>query len=718
VESLKNLKLLAKTRLFLGILLSFSLFLLSFISFFSSGDLKIQFQVLAATEKDIAPNITAIIPIWDTTPPSVPILISPSNGSFLNYTPPTFIWQASIDAFQAQNPDYGMNHYVFYLNGSDVFGEIPLVSTETSDYSLVYDPILQQYSLTPKININDASYTWKVRAVDSFDNYSESVTWTFTIDTQAPYFVLNQLGSANVSISAQDLSTIPDSPIKLTENKPTLKAVGEPNSIVQVTVIIPNQSNLVFNASIDSNGDWILTLPILPRDVVIGLNFLITDQAGHLSLLETVEFTIETQVIIIPVPSLPPDPSPTPSPSATPEPSSTPDATPTPPDGTPTPPSSPAPSPPPSPSPQIPRIVIPVIPPEEIVHKIITEVARYVPLEIADVVKNIYDVVSKPVSQATPFAGLLISAFVPALAAVAVATQFGGQLSLLILLRLLQALGLLPKGNPQGIVFDSHTNEPVAFALISVYKIMNNQAELIETVVSSVNGVYSGIELPAGTYQVVVSHLDYDFPSAKGKSKLVSNLDFYKGEQFTVTETQNRIILLIPMDPKQPNSAPKSSKRVRVQLAKLARFSGRLTIPLFIISGVVASIFPSIWNIVIFVIYSLLVSKRVLTWFKTPIITGVVVEKHSGSPVENAVIRLTSPKQNNLMSLVQTNKLGEFRFFGHKDKYLINIFHQDYAWVSEDNNPLSLHEVLADKEAVHIVATMTAYQEMYHELFA
>jgi 5-hydroxyisourate hydrolase-like protein (transthyretin family) len=649
--------------------------------------------------------VTGTVPIWDTTPPSTPILISPANGSFLNFTPPTFVWQASVDAFDTDYPGYGMNHYRFYLDGNDLYGPLPLVSTETANYSLVYNAGLQRYSLTPKSTINDGAHTWKIRAVDYFDNYNESVTWTFTIDTQTPQFVLNQLGEASVSISALDPNTVPNEPIVLTQNRPVLKATGEANSTVQLTVIIPNQPNLTYNTTINSNGSWELELPLLPRDVVIGLSFIITDQAGNVSVLQTVEFIIETPVIIIPIPTLPPAPSPSPSPTASPQP------------GDPSPSPVPA-SPSPSPTPQVPGIMIPVLPPEEMAHQIIKQIADYVPLELADVVMNLPNFVRKPIRQSTPYAGLLASAFVPTLAAVAVASQFGGQLSLLVLIRLLQALGLLPKGTPKGIVFDSATHEPIPFALVSVYKIVQNKAELVETVVSDVDGIYSGVELPAGNYQVVVSHLDFEFPSAKGRLRTVSILDFYRGEQFEVKDEQNQIVLLIPMDAKEPGKVLKTSRRIRVHLAKLARFSSNLTLPLFLLSGLFAVIFPSLWNTLVFVCYSALVGRHVFAWFKTPIITGVVVEMKTGTPIAQAVIRLTKPSENNKVSILQSNEAGEFRYFGKPDTYMVSINHQDYVWVSDDHNPLSLYEVRTQKGGTHIIATMQAYESMYEELFS
>jgi 5-hydroxyisourate hydrolase-like protein (transthyretin family) len=708
VEKPNNFRLLnavvlpIRLRTSLAILFSLGALLLSAI--FTSA------LTQAFTVEDfVAPVVTATIPIWDTTPPTTPILISPSNGSFLNYTPPTFVWQASTDAFEVDNPEYGMDHYVFFLDGNDLFGQLPLVSTETPNYSLVYDPGLQQYSLTPKFNINDGAHTWKVQAFDYFDNYSESVTWTFTIDTQAPNFVLNEIGDESVSISAQDPNTIPDEPIILTENRPLLVAVGEGSSDVQLTVIIPNQSNQTYNTTINSDGSWELELPLLPRDVVIGLSFIITDQAGNVSVLETVEFIIETPVIIIPIPTLPPAASPTPTPSPSPSPSPSPQP------GDPSP--EPTPSPSPSPSPQVPGIVIPILPPEEIAHQIIKEVADFVPLELADVVQNLPDFVTRPIRESTPYAGILVSAFVPALAAIAVASQFGGQLSLLVLLRLLQALGLLPKGAPQGIVFDSATHEPIAFALVSVYRIVQNKAELVETVVSNVDGIYSGVELPAGTYQVVVSHLDFDFPSTKERPKTVSVLDFYRGEQFELKNEQNQIILLIPMDAKEPGKTLKTSRRIRIRLAKLARFSSYLTLPLFLLSGLFAVIFPSIWNTLVFICYCALMSRHVLAWFKTPIITGVVVETNTGTPIPQAVIRLSMPSENNKVTILQSNEQGEFRYFGKPDTYLVNIYHQDYAWIAEDHSPLSLHEVHTQEGSTHIVATMQAYKGMYQELF-
>jgi hypothetical protein len=267
--------------------------------------------------------------VGDQDPPSTPILIAPSDGSWLTTQRPTFSWYASTD-------NIGVHHYQLVIDGVVAVEDIPTSNNETSAYTLTYNSGTSAYTLVPKTNRTDGQHTWRIVAVDAGGNASSSATWSFAIDSQAPNFVLNTLGNVAVSISAQDSSTWPSSPITVSDNPVLLKATGEANSVVTVTVTWDSAIKQTISTQISSAGDWQTLLGIVPRDKTITLDFVIRDQVGLVSVIQTLQF-------IIPSPTLPwlgstlaPTATPTLPPGVTPEPTEevvaviTPEPTPTP----------------------------------------------------------------------------------------------------------------------------------------------------------------------------------------------------------------------------------------------------------------------------------------------------------------------------------------------------------------------------------------------------
>ena len=93
--------------------------------------------------------------VVDTTAPSSFSLVSPTNqGNVVDRTP-TFTWNACTD------PD--LSHYVFYLDGSILSGD------------------LTANSYTPTSNVSCGNHTWFVRAYDHAGNYTNSSVFNFTM---------------------------------------------------------------------------------------------------------------------------------------------------------------------------------------------------------------------------------------------------------------------------------------------------------------------------------------------------------------------------------------------------------------------------------------------------------------------------------------------------------------------------------------------------------
>ncbi|HYD34820.1 MAG TPA: Ig-like domain-containing protein [Vitreimonas sp.] len=636
-------------------------------------------------------NVTATVP--DNLPPTAPVLISPNNNSYVTINKPSFVWQASSD-------DNGISHYKMSLDGVDYIDNIPTTATDNATYTLTYNAVSDEYTLTPKTGLSEGTHTWKIRGTDTLGNGSDSATWTFTIDTQAPAFVITQLGTATTSISSQDISTIPSTPLELSANEPLLVGTGEANSSVQLTVSIPDDPTQNFSFSITGSSTWEQQLGILPRDVTILLDFVITDLAGNVSILSNVPFTIPSPVIIFPPASASPSPSPTPSPAASTEPGASPSPTP-----------EVFPNPSPSPSP---LIVIPYIPPREVAHSFTQELAENLSFLTDAVPAPIRETVAEVANTIAPTSGLIVATSIPLISTVAVASQFGWSVSPDLIIKILQALGLLPAGKPQGLVYDSETRQPIAFVVLTITS-QDPEHLIKETVVTDADGVYRGFKLPPGKYILEANQQEYRFPTRLARPPYLSMNDFYKGEVFTVTQNNQDQLFLIPMDrlTELPNGTWKS--KGRIFLAQINRRLQFLALPLFLFSGFLALLYPSIWNWLVFGFYCFLLGRTVLDWFKTPQITGTAIDEF-GTGVKDAVIRIGWPETNELVKILLTDKNGNFKAFLAPGEYQMTIIKLGYVWYEKDA-PMSLYQVKASDKPVNIVAALRSTESLYKELF-
>jgi hypothetical protein len=645
-------------------------------------------------------NVTATVA--DNVPPTTPILVSPSNGSYVTDSTPSFVWEESTD-------DNGIGEYILELDGSTLFDNIPTSDIENVDYILEYDAVDGEYTLTPKSGISDGTHTWKIRAEDTLGNGTDSATWSFTMDTLAPAFVISDFGELTVSISAQDPGTIPVSPLELDDNEPLIIATGEASSDVATILTIPGDPTQNFSNGLDGSGNWSLQLGILPRDVVMTLDFTITDTAGNVSILSGLEFIINTTVIVIPPVTPTPTPTPSPTPSPSPSPTPTPDVTPAP---SPTP--TPSPTLPPLPEPS-PIIEIPLIPPREIIHEVTQEISERFPTPLRNLVAATPEEIIQIVEDSAPFSGAIVTAALPVATAIAVGSQFGGGLSISIFLKILQALGLIPGGKPQGLVFNSKTYEPVAFALLTITNKMSKKTPVVETVVTDVHGVYSGVKLQPDSYEITVSHQEYRFPTVEPRPQYVQMSDYYKGEMFNVSSSTEEQLFLIPVDPVTDQGTKSFKAKLRVQMAHLSKLTSVMTMPMFVLSGILALLFPSFWNWAVFLLYAAAVAYKSIGWFKVPQVTGTVIDEN-GNPIAHAVIRMSQSETNQLSSVITTNEKGEFKVFGPKTKYELVVTKPGYVWAAE-GSALSFYEVDATVENQNVVVAMQPVGSIYEGLF-
>lgn len=111
--------------------------------------------------------------VQDSTPPTVPVLISPTEGEKVDRANPTFDWLDSVDAGE------GVSGYKLQVDNNEDFTS-PEIDVTVSD-SLY----------TAVESLDDGDYYWRVEAVDNVQNHSGwSSIYLFTIDavTAVPLF--------------------------------------------------------------------------------------------------------------------------------------------------------------------------------------------------------------------------------------------------------------------------------------------------------------------------------------------------------------------------------------------------------------------------------------------------------------------------------------------------------------------------------------------------
>jgi hypothetical protein len=643
-----------------------------------------------ATNPKIRDN-TVTASVADIVDPSVPILIDPEDEELINDATPAFIWQESTD-------NVGVSYYEIYLDGELLHGSLPTSNTTTSEYTLTYNSGSGRYTLIPEDPISDGGHTWQIFVYDAAGNSNSSVIWDFTIDTLAPSFVIESIGPEITSISSSDIDSVPDDPIELEDNEPEFIGTAESNSSIQVTVQIPGESNQIINFNSNGSGEWDFQLGILPRDEIITLNFVITDSAGNISIVTDLKILIIQDFIIIP---------PTPTTEITPTPIATTSATPT-----------PVFTPIPTPLPT-PIIKIPILPPKEIVEIIKKEVVKAIPKKITQTVlfipQGIRQSIKNTADSIAPVGVLIATAAIPVFSFLTLLLQFGQQFSFDILLKILQALGFIPPQEPQGIVFDSQTNEPVAFSLLTITSTNDSISErIIETVVTDVDGIYQGIQLPLGKYIINVNHQDYNFPTTKDRPSYLNIQEYYKGEEFEVTSTKRLQLFMIPVDKKTETQQKSSLKKTIRGIIKKIKFTN-LFWPLFALSIIITLFYPTWLNFLMLSFYFFSLIRRFIKSFKKPTISGFI-RTQSGEPVQNATIRISDPTKGELVAIISSNKNGYYEAFLDPKKYQIQITKTNLIW-ERKGSQLSLEEVDVTQETKVVDAVMRNIGDIYKELF-
>ncbi|HQM15788.1 MAG TPA: hypothetical protein PLM16_01115 [Candidatus Woesebacteria bacterium] len=636
-------------------------------------------------------RVSATMP--DIVPPSVPVLIAPADGSMVNTNRPQFVWHESTD-------NVLMSHYQFFINGELVLDNLEEIGSFPL-YRLSYDSELGYYYLDIKFDLGQGINTWKIVAVDAVGLPTDSATWSFFVDSIAPHFVVTKLGELELSISSQDPNTLPDEPLRLDANQPQIVARGETLSTVQLTVLIPGRESLYIETEIDARGNWTYTLPILPRDQVITLNFVIIDPARHVSVLEGIKFIIPSAVIILPIgPATSPPAGIILSPTTSPEDETLGII--------------------PSPTIQTPiegPHYIPYLPPKEMLYQAWQFLT---PTPLLKITQQSWFLMF--INQIGPWWASLILFSPLIIATVWLLRRMEGAWSWYKIGQCWRILGIVPMTHHQGWAFDNdyyrtQTKELLGVPFAKVVAISQSEPEgyppYYQTTLTNRLGLYPSWRLPLKNYKLAVIHPDYRYPASL-KRQHPNYVDYYQADLITLSLKKDQLSLQIPLDNDaniQNQLDPKThtkkeycqrnwSKNTRrlLNLSKLAGFEHWLVWPQLIISLMITTFWPSFFNLfatALFLVWAGSIRWGAPWWQN---VTGLVVDQ-DGQPVQDVLVRFIEQEEKDINSANQTgssdqprlttidtnlvratvsDQEGRFRLFLGKGDYVVEASRPDH----------------------------------------
>jgi hypothetical protein len=192
--------------------------------------------------------------------PTVPVLLSPPNATFKNYTITIFDWNNSTD-----EENDSITYDLLIDNDSD-FSSPSIDKTNLTD---------SNYTLngTEATSFTNGTYYWRVRAFDGYEYSNYSLYWMFAIDTNPPYVtslelsrtspikmpgdvIFNITFNENMNTLIQPLVKFSPSPIIIDDGDTGYNETGSWNS-----ASLPAYNNDVRWTTGDGSGDTAVWTP-------------------------------------------------------------------------------------------------------------------------------------------------------------------------------------------------------------------------------------------------------------------------------------------------------------------------------------------------------------------------------------------------------------------------------------------------------------------------
>lgn len=226
----------------------------------------------------------------------------------------------------------------------------------------------------------------------------------------------------------------------------------------------------------------------------------------------------------------------------------------------------------------------------------------------------------------------------------------------------------------RGVVFDSHTKEPLDPAYVSVIDAVTGQE--VSTAITDMEGRF-GFVLKKGSYKIVVNKTNYQFPSIKlaGKTNDEVYDHLYFGEVFTVSDEEEVVTMNIPMDAVGTDWNQQEKRRMNVikYFIENQKVWGILFDILFIIGFIVSIVttyyYPVWWNVLMIVMYLIV---ALLQFFGYGSISVGKITK-DGVPLPFAVVRVINVSLDREVAHKVTSEHGGYFILVPRANYYISI---------------------------------------------
>lgn len=239
---------------------------------------------------------------------------------------------------------------------------------------------------------------------------------------------------------------------------------------------------------------------------------------------------------------------------------------------------------------------------------------------------------------------------------------------------LMTAFGIKKRNRPWGTVYDSVTKQPLDPVYVMLKDLQGNE---IATSITDLDGRY-GFLVPSGVYKIVANKTNYIFPSKKLVGKNADELyqDLYFNEIIEIKEG-DVITKNIPMDPLKfdwNEFAKRDQKRMKFFSRRdiwISRISGILFWLGFVLSLLAVTITPSVYNVIIFVVYIILLILKNTIIKPRPF--GTVSYSNNNLPLSFAVMRIFFAGSDHEVTHKVTDKNGKYYCLVPNGVYYVKI---------------------------------------------
>ena len=414
---------------------------------------------------------------------------------------------------------------------------------------------------------------------------------------------------------------------------------------------------------------------ILPRDTAIELDFVITDQAGHVSVLENLLImislvyypgtptpTIPTGTItgtMSPSPSIEPSYtiSPPVSPSITISPTVSITAEPTPGEGV-----------------EDPGIQIPIIPPREIIHEAAQEISERLPDKIANFLRYLFS--SEFWKKIAVYFSLIILFLHLLISYLIILTKFINDLSPQLLKKLF--ILLLPfKDSKKNLVFNYRQTTVVP--LVRVNLLDAQTGEIIDFQITNHLGNFSDFNWPNKNFKIVIKDQNFYYPIGDQKPAQLSKKEFYQDELFESKEMDQKPIMIPTIMAQGQESLP-FFERLRVFCLYLFSYPWWFFMIIFLPVLVITLRYPSAVNYIALAYYLYILFRKFGSGASKSTLQLTVLADSGQKFSSNLVISLTAMEAKDSQALITKANFAEVAPLKLKRAdYLLTIFTFNYS---------------------------------------